>query len=112
MAVWTNHTGCLRCIPALWSKNDTEIVGIRQTSIESIRTNLDAVAKEIDSDTKHIASMVVDGYASTDGGRLIGMTHEKGTPWLQTRKRFRNVVIPTKTIEAYYKDMKADTIGR
>ena len=84
----------------------------KRIHVGTAKANLDAIAGEIDRDTRQIADIVVEKYADVDGGRLIGMTHEKGTPWQQTRKWFRTVVIPTKTIESYYKSMKPDTIGR
>lgn len=59
-----------------------------------------------------IADRVVDKYAGVDGGRLVGMTHEKGTPWSDTKRFFSNPVIPTDVIKDYYVNMGPDTVGR
>lgn len=60
----------------------------------------------------NIADKVIDGYAGADGGRLIGMTHEEGTPWSDTKQFLRNPVISTRVIKDYYVNMGPDTIGR
>ena len=49
-------------------------------------------------------------YKGIDGGRLITLTHQRGTPWDQEVKRnflgqvIREVPIPNKTILKYYKN--------
>lgn len=67
-------------------------------------------------DVAGIADRVADSYAGVDGGRLIGMTHERGTPWSTTRHQigrfFRVRVIPTGTIRRYYMEMGLCTVGR
>lgn len=84
----------------------------KRICIGNVKPSLQTLADAMDSDVKGIADMVVDGYADVDGGRLIGMTHEKGTPWSETRKWFRTTVIPTDVIRTYYQNMGPDTIGR
>lgn len=64
------------------------------------------------SDVVGIADEVVDGYASIDGGTLIGMTHEDGTPWSEMRRRLKTVTIPTSVIQEFYAKIGPDTVGR
>lgn len=78
----------------------------------SVKKSMKKLAKEMNNNVKDIADKVVDGYADVGGGRLIGMTHEEGTPWSQARKRFRTTVIPTEVIRAYYETMGPATNGR
>ena len=94
-----------RPVRRLWGTGERIFIG-------NVRDALKTLENEMDDDVKDIAGMVVDGYADVDGGRLIGMTHEKGTPWYQTRKWLRTPVIPTGVIQAYYENMGPDTIGR
>ena len=93
-------------VRTLWGTGKRICIG----DVKKSRTSL---AKEMDHNVQGIADMVVDGYAGVDGGRLIGMTHEKDTPWSKTRSKwYRTTTIPTDVIRAYYKNMGPDTIGR
>ena len=53
---------------------------------------------------KELLEKIIDVYGHWSGLQLSAKTHEKGTPWYQTRKWYNTVnpVIPNKLIKEYY----------
>ena len=91
----------------LWGTGERVCVGNARNA-GTMSTLKDALGDRVAG----IADKVVRGYAGMNGGSLIAMTHEKGTPWSDTRKLFRTPVIPTRTILDYYEKMGPDTVGK
>ena len=56
---------------------------------------------------KNLLDQVYDIYGKFHAGKLVGLTHEKGTPWYEVtnggKKYGRGIVIPNESIERYYK---------
>lgn len=89
----------------------TEIKSSRTTGgVFSIRISIEepTVDRCADDpeDTGRFLDRVWDVYRDFTAVQLSNMTHEPGTPWHETRQRYRNkrsVSIPDETIEAYYR---------
>lgn len=54
-------------------------------------------------DQKNVMDQVIKTYGKMEGGQLIEITHEKGSPWDQTFNPQKPYIpIPNKIIEKYY----------
>jgi len=66
--------------------------------------------KELDEhlfndDEKYVMDQVIGAYSSMDGGSLISITHQEGSPWEQVYQEGEYyTVIPDDIIKKYYKE--------
>ena len=63
--------------------------------------------KSINEDDRRLLDRVFDEYGKYNGVQLSAMTHQKGTPWTETRKFWRfgaNVIIRNSVIKKYYQE--------
>lgn len=62
--------------------------------------------ESIEPDQDSIIGQVFDLYGSLSGPQLSQMTHQSGTPWTDTRKRFGpGAVIPQEAIQCHFEDL-------
>jgi len=58
-----------------------------------------------DEDEKSVMDQVIEAYSSMDGGSLISITHQEGSPWKQVYQEGEYyTVIPDDIIQKYYKE--------
>lgn len=56
-------------------------------------------------DEKSVMDQVIGEYSSIDGGSLISITHQEGSPWEQVYQKGEHyTVIPDDIIKKYYKE--------
>ena len=63
---------------------------------------------ELDADEESIIQQCLNNYGHATAGQLVALTHEKGTPWDVTVKKYGHgpgVTIANETIEAYYAEL-------
>ncbi len=59
--------------------------------------------KLTDENSKKVVQLTWNWYKDIPAGKLIGLTHSKGTPWSLTYVPNENKVIPIELIKKYYK---------
>lgn len=60
-------------------------------------------------DEKDVMNQVIDFYSSINGGQLIGITHQKNSPWHQVYEEDKSYIpIPNDIIQEYYKEKYAN----
>ena len=82
---------------------------------EQVSQTKENLAGKIGQEIKNITDLVVKQYANIPGGKLIGMTHVRDTPWHQTKRSFailKPKIIDTGIIMNYYKQLKPGQSGR
>ena len=66
----------------------------------------------IGRDVASVVGGVLRKYGRCTGTKLTAMTHRKGTPWSKSYRRGYDVVIPTKTISEFYRNLSKHDDGR
>lgn len=56
----------------------------------------------------HLIDQIVDAYGSNSAGKLVELTHKKGTPWANVyQPNHAGITIPVDLIESYFKQFRS-----